>query len=84
MPTYADFSGWVISTIAGWFVVNAGGQELTRVCLRPVARLRRRLSGPDPGIVKKGPLVHQPRVILLDERNKFYLSALRMEDTQDR
>ena len=23
MPTYADFGGWVISTIAGWFVVTA-------------------------------------------------------------
>jgi hypothetical protein len=23
MPTYADFRGWVISTIAGWFVVTA-------------------------------------------------------------
>jgi hypothetical protein len=23
MPTYADFHGWVISTIAGWFVVIA-------------------------------------------------------------
>jgi hypothetical protein len=23
MPTYAEFGGWVISTIAGWFVVTA-------------------------------------------------------------
>jgi hypothetical protein len=23
MPTYSDFGGWVISTIAGWFVVTA-------------------------------------------------------------
>jgi hypothetical protein len=23
MPTYADFGEWVISTIAGWFVVTA-------------------------------------------------------------
>ena len=23
MPTYADFGDWVISTIAGWFVVTA-------------------------------------------------------------
>ena len=23
MPTYADFGGWVISTIAGWIVVTA-------------------------------------------------------------
>jgi hypothetical protein len=23
MPTYADFGSWVISTIAGWFVVTA-------------------------------------------------------------
>jgi hypothetical protein len=23
MPTYATFGGWVISTIAGWFVVTA-------------------------------------------------------------
>jgi hypothetical protein len=23
MPTYAEFVGWVISTLAGWFVVTA-------------------------------------------------------------
>ncbi|MDX6460289.1 MAG: hypothetical protein QOE55_3986 [Acidobacteriaceae bacterium] len=28
MPTYAEFGGWVISTIAGWFVVTADMPEL--------------------------------------------------------
>jgi hypothetical protein len=27
MPTYADFRGWVISTIAGWFPVTADTKE---------------------------------------------------------
>ena len=27
MPTYADFGGWVISTIAGWIVVTADTQQ---------------------------------------------------------
>ena len=30
MPTYADFGGWVISTIAGWFVVTADTEAHTR------------------------------------------------------
>jgi hypothetical protein len=32
MPTYADFHGWVISTIAGWFVVTADIQRKNAVC----------------------------------------------------
>ena len=34
MPTYADFGGWVISTIAGWFVVTADTLFLSRLYLR--------------------------------------------------
>jgi hypothetical protein len=28
MPTYAEFGGWVIWTIAGWFVVSADTWQL--------------------------------------------------------
>jgi hypothetical protein len=27
MPPYADFGGWVISTIGGWFVVTADSEK---------------------------------------------------------
>jgi hypothetical protein len=37
MPTYADFGGWVISTIAGWFVVW--------ITLTPVSAELRILTG---------------------------------------
>ena len=29
MPTYADFGGWVISTIVDWFVVTADNSKKT-------------------------------------------------------
>ena len=32
MPTYANFGGWVISTIAGWFVVTADTGEAKLMC----------------------------------------------------
>jgi hypothetical protein len=28
MPTYAEFVGWVISTLAGWFVVTADNYSM--------------------------------------------------------
>jgi hypothetical protein len=30
LPPYADFGGWVISTIGGWFVVTADRDERIR------------------------------------------------------
>ena len=45
MPGYADFGGWVISTIAGWFVVTADtGGPCAGARLFVYARLLRRMA----------------------------------------